>query len=294
MSLLNRIAHPTPFKRDTLFMALAAVFLTSLVLGNVIGATKFATLFSLPLPDWFLPYVPEIVRNGSTYSMIVPVGVIAYPFTFLATDLISEIFGRKKAQMLVWVGFAMNMFMLGLMSFNHTLPDAAGVSGGTSLFEGVYQFMFQTTIASMIAYLTAQTIDVRLFHFWKRLTAGKHLWLRNNGSTMVSQLVDSTAIHSILFFAGNLGSEVRGIDSLLILIFNSYLFKLFFAAFDTPFFYAGVWLFRRYQEDPDGYRLYEAETEAAPVPALEAAPVPAADTETAAVADSAADAMETR
>ena len=183
--------------------------------------------------------------------MIVPVGVIAYPFTFLATDLISELFGRKKAQMVVWIGFFMNMFMLLLMSINHWLPDASGVSGGTSLFEGVYEFMIKNTIASMIAYLTAQTVDVRLFHFWKRLTNGKHLWLRNNASTMVSQLVDSSAILSILYFTGGLGSEVTTLGALSILIVNSYLFKFFFAAFDTPLMYLGVRVFRKYHEDPD-------------------------------------------
>jgi conserved hypothetical integral membrane protein len=242
---------PTSDQRDFFFFFLAGVFLTSLVLGNVIGTTKFVTLFSIALPDWLYSITPELVRNDRVYSMIVPVGVIAYPFTFLATDLISELFGRKKAQMVVWIGFFMNMFMLLLMSINHWLPDASGVSGGTSLFEGVYEFMIKNTIASMIAYLTAQTVDVRLFHFWKRLTNGKHLWLRNNASTMVSQLVDSSAILSILYFTGGLGADVTTLGALGILILNSYLFKFFFAAFDTPLMYVGVRVFRKYHEDPD-------------------------------------------
>lgn len=253
------LRYPTPHRRDVLFFSLAAMFLTSLVLGNVIGTTKFVTLFSLTLPEWLQALTPALVRNGSTYSMIVPVGVIAYPFTFLATDLISELFGRKKAQMVVWIGFSMNIFLLFIMTVNHLLPDASGVSGGLSLFEGVYEFMVGNVIASMIAYLTAQTIDVRLFHFWKRFTNGKHLWLRNNGSTMISQLVDSTAILSILYLAGNLGPNVQSVGAVAILIVNSYLFKFFFAAFDTPFFYAGVKLFRNYQEDPEGEVLYEVD-----------------------------------
>lgn len=253
------LRYPTPHRRDVLFFSLSAVFLTSLVVGNVIGTTKFVTLFSLSLPDWLQRITPALIRNGDVYSMVVPVGVIAYPFTFLATDLISELFGRKKAQMVVWIGFSMNVFLLAIMTVNHLLPDAAGVSGGLSLFEGVYEFMVGNVIASMIAYLTAQTIDVRLFHFWKRFTNGKHLWVRNNGSTMISQLVDSTAILSILYLAGNLGPDVTGFGAVVILIFNSYLFKFFFAAFDTPFFYAGVRLFRNYQEDPEGEFLYEPE-----------------------------------
>lgn len=244
------------YKRDALFLSLAGIFLTSLVLGNVIGTTKFVTLFSVELAGWMQTVVPELVRENEIYTMSVPVGVIAYPFTFLATDLLSELYGRKKAQLVVWVGFWMNVFMLLLMSVNHWLPNTGGVSGGLDLFEGVYEFMIGNTIASMIAYLIAQTVDVRLFHFWKRLTKGKHLWLRNNASTTISQLVDSTAILTILFLAGNLGQEIDTVGKLIILILNSYLFKFFFALFDTPLCYLGVKIFRDYEEDPGEYSLY--------------------------------------
>ena len=236
-------------RRDALFLTLSGVFLTSLVLGNVIGTTKFVTIFSLDLPPWLQALTPELVRNGSNYTMSVPAGVVAYPFTFLATDLISELFGRKRAQMLVWVGFGMNVFMLFLMSINHWLPNSSGVSGGLDLFEGVYQFMIGNTIASMIAYLIAQSVDVRLYHFWKRLTKGKHLWLRNNASTTISQLVDSTAIITILYLAGNLGDAIDNVGAVIILILNSYLFKFFFALFDTPLMYLGVRLLKNYDED---------------------------------------------
>lgn len=245
--------------RDALFLFLSGIFLTSLVLGNVIGTTKFVTIFSAELPVWLQSVVPSLVRNEAIYTMSVPVGVIAYPFTFLATDLVSELFGRKKAQLMVWVGFAMNVFMLFIMTVNHWLPNSAGVSGGISLFEGVYEFMIGNTIGSMIAYLVAQSVDVRLFHFWKNLTNGKHLWLRNNASTMVSQLVDSTAILTILYMAGNLGDNITTVGALIILILNSYLFKFFFALFDTPLFYIGVKYLRKFDEDPSGHSLYEDE-----------------------------------
>jgi uncharacterized integral membrane protein (TIGR00697 family) len=216
--------------KDRLFLFLAGIFLTSLVLGNIIGTTKFVDIFGL----------------------IVPAGVLAYPFTFLATDLICELYGKKKAQTLVWVGFAMNFFMLGLMTLGHYLPDATGVSGAASTFENVYRFMIGNVIASMIAYLIAQTVDVHLFHFWKRLTKGKHLWLRNNASTTFSQLIDTVAILSILYWANNLGPEINSIGRLINLIFASYLFKFFFALFDTPLFYLGVYLLKdKVHEDPD-------------------------------------------
>lgn len=236
-------------RRDALFLTLSGIFLTSLVLGNVIGTTKFVTIFSLELPSWLEALIPDLIRNGRIYTMSVPAGVVAYPFTFLATDLVSELFGRKRAQMLVWVGFGMNVFMLLLMSINHWLPNSVGVSAGLDLFEGVYQFMVGNTIASMIAYLIAQSVDVRLYHFWKRLTKGKHLWLRNNASTTVSQLVDSIAIITILYIAGNLDDAIDDAGAVIILILNSYLFKFFFALFDTPLMYLGVRLLKNYDED---------------------------------------------
>ena len=97
----------TLHNREVFYSFLAGIFLTALTLGNVVGVTKFVDL------GWF----------------VVPAGLLAYPFTFLATDLISELYGRKRAQSIVWVGFFMNFFMLGLMWFGHSLPDASGVSG---------------------------------------------------------------------------------------------------------------------------------------------------------------------
>lgn len=144
----------------------------------------------------------------------------------------------------------MNCFMLMLMTINFHLPNASGVSGGLQLFDGVYEFMVGNVIASMIAYLIAQSVDVRLFHFWKKLTNGKHLWLRNNASTTVSQLVDSTAIITILYLANNFGPEIDSVGAVIILIINSYLFKFAFALIDTPLMYLGVRLFKDFEEDP--------------------------------------------
>lgn len=240
------------FRRDALFLSLAGVFITALVLSNVIGTTKFIQLFSIQIPSWFLPLVPALVRDGGVYSMVVPAGLISFPVTFLATDLISELFGRRKAQMVVWIGFGVNLFLLLIMTINFYLPDATGISGGLDLFDGVYVYMVGNTLASLIAYLTAQTIDVRLFHFWKKYTNGRHLWLRNNASTMVSQLVDSTAIMSILYYSGNLGADVTGLSVLLILIINAYVFKFLAALLDTPVIYLLVGVFRNFEEDRVG------------------------------------------
>jgi uncharacterized integral membrane protein (TIGR00697 family) len=99
-------------------------------------------------------------------------------------------------------------------------------------------------IASMIAYLVAQSVDVYLFHFWQQLTRGRHLWLRNNGSTMLSQIIDTFLISSILYASGALGSAIDSLDKLIPLALSSYAFKLVFALLDTPLFYLGVYCLR--------------------------------------------------
>jgi queuosine precursor transporter len=93
---LQSLRIPTPHKRDILFLSLVGIFITSLVLGNVIGTTKFVTIFSFTMPHWLMAITPSLVRDGSIYVMSIPVGLLAYPFTFLATDMISELFGRKE------------------------------------------------------------------------------------------------------------------------------------------------------------------------------------------------------
>jgi uncharacterized integral membrane protein (TIGR00697 family) len=208
--------------REMFYTFLAAIFITALVLGNIIGVTKFVDLG----------------------MFVIPVGLLAYPITFLATDLISELYGRKRAQFTVWVGFVMNFFMLGLVWLGHALPDASGVSGAASTFDTVYSFMRPAVIASMIAYLVAQSVDVQIFHFWRRLTKGKHLWLRNNGSTIFSQMIDTVLILTILYLSGGLGAEIDSVGALITLMVSSYWFKFFFALFDTPLFYLGVHLLK--------------------------------------------------
>lgn len=222
MSVAATTREWSPHAREVFYTLLAGVFLTSLTLGNVVGVTKF-----VDLGLWQIP-----------------AGLLAYPFTFLATDLISELYGRRRAQAIVWIGFVMNMFMLGLVWLGHSLPDASGVSGATSTFEQVFAYMKPNVVASMIAYLIAQSVDVQVFHFWRRLTKGRHLWLRNNGSTIFSQAIDTILILSILYASGGLGADIDSISALLPLMWDSFSFKLAFALFDTPFFYLGTYLLR--------------------------------------------------
>ena len=187
-----------PFS-ERLFLLLAGVFLAAMVCMNVLGITRF-----IRIGGW------EFTAFGQKLTVLdLAIGVLPYPVTFLATDIISELYGRRRASFVVWVGFLLNVFLLLVCWLGQLFPapfDAHGAlwkqawvdMGGSGVpstlpppdrFYGqVWLLMSGATAASMVAYLAAQLVDVHLFHYWKRVTKGKHLWLRNHGSTLVSQL----------------------------------------------------------------------------------------------------------
>ena len=176
---------------------------------------------------------------------ILAVGVLPYPVTFLCTDFISELYGQKRANFVVWVGLGLNLWVMFILWLGGVLPPVPAMDPETGLpgvgehgrvFFEVRKLAFGAVAASMLAYLVAQFVDVSVFHFWKRLTNGKHLWLRNNGSTMVSQLVDTVAVILIThFYAGWLPiDEGQPLGKqLLIFIASGYVFKFVVAAVDT-------------------------------------------------------------
>ncbi len=229
----------TEQRRERVFLLLAGLFLGSMTMLNILGVTRFLdlsfTLFGVEIP------VP------------LAVGVLPYPLTFLCTDFISEIYGRKRANFLVWVGFAVNVLLAIILWLGGALPGfdqpIPGDGGRLPLFFEVRALTLGAMVASMIAYLAAQLCDVHLFHFWKRLTKGKHLWLRNNGSTMVSQFVDSFAVITITHFYASALPVAAGKPvwpQLWTFILTGYAFKFLTALVDTVPFYLGTRWLRRY------------------------------------------------
>lgn len=233
-------------RRQRVFLVLAGIFLGTLSLLNILGISRFVdlsfTVFDLRIP------------------MVVAVGVLPYPITFICTDLISELYGRRRATELVWMGLAVNLWVVLLLWIGGVLPGVAGAEtidaetgqvfdsdGHPAVFFVIRDFAFATVTASMVAYLSAQWCDVQLFHLWKWLTKGKHLWLRNNCSTLVSQLVDTTAVILIAHFWAD---ALRSIDDaeplwpqLFTLIASGYAFKLTVALVDTgPIYLLVGWL----------------------------------------------------
>lgn len=224
-------------RRERVFLVLAGFFICAMTLLNVVGITRFVQLGPMQLA----------------------VGVLPYPLTFLCTDLISELYGRRRANFLVWVGFTLNFFILAVLWLGNALPSVAAenqppwqaievaeslalpngqtLSGTVELFSLIYACTSGAVFASMMAYIAAQFCDVQLFHFFKRLTKGRHLWLRNNFSTLTSQLVDSVMVITVTFGAAFLAGTIT-LVVMLQFVLSNYVFKMLVALADTlPFYY---------------------------------------------------------
>ena len=236
-------------RRERVFLIFAGLFLGSMTMLNILGISRFIKLY-----EW-----PYRLANGEVWDIpfVVAIGVLPYPVTFLCTDFISEFYGRKRANWVVWVGLMLNIWVVFILWIGGILPGAfedpeLAAQGKTPFFQ-IRQLAFGAVGASMIAYLAAQFCDVHLFHFWKRLTKGKWLWLRNNGSTLISQLVDTIAVILIThYFVTSLVKEPAVPDwmELGVLILTGYSFKMVIALLDTIPFYFGVrWLSRYLQID---------------------------------------------
>ena len=231
-------------RRERVFLILSGLFLGTLSMLNILGISKFIKLFSI-----------------GEREFAVAVGVLPYPVTFLCTDLISELYGEKKARFMVWVGVILNIWLVFILWLGDIVPSVSWYDD--TPFVEIKKLAFGAVGASMVAYLVAQFTDVYMYHFWKRLTKGKHLWLRNNGSTLISQLVDSTAVILVThYFAGGLAQADQPIiPQLLILIGSSYVFKLVAALLDTgPLYVAVKYLSKYLQIDPMEEHKDEVET----------------------------------
>ncbi|MFH1053273.1 MAG: queuosine precursor transporter [Candidatus Woesearchaeota archaeon] len=195
---------------------LLGLFVGSLILANVLG-TKITTLFG--------------VR--------VSVGIFFIPVLFLVTDIICAVHGKKKAKAFVYIALFVMIITLVMTYLSIILPPNA-TWGNQESFAIIFNSSLRISFASIIAFIFSQFHDVWAFHYWKKLTKGKYLWLRNNASTIVSQLIDTTIFMFIAFYNINPGFDAGFIISLII---PYWLLKIGFALADTPFVYLGtMWL----------------------------------------------------
>lgn len=194
------------------------LFISSILLSNII-ATK-------------------IIQVG---GFILPAAVVLYPLTFLFTDVVSEVEGKKQARHLVMMGFYMSVIMVLIITIGRILP-AAPFWQHQEAYETILGATPRIVVASMIAYVISQNHDVWAFHWWKEKTSGKHLWIRNNFSTMASQLIDSVLFIGIAF------GGLFPVKTIAIMTISQYLIKVGIALIDTPFCYLFVRIYGNNRE----------------------------------------------
>jgi uncharacterized integral membrane protein (TIGR00697 family) len=210
-----------------IYTLLGALFITSLVVSNLI------------FQKFFYWYPVDIEIFGSKLFEI-SVGILPYPITFLITDLISEIYGKKRANDVVVTGIFASLFSLLIIFMADAVPATSWSYVKDDTFQTVFGNSMIAVFASMLTYLFAQFVDIQIYHFWKRLTKGKHLWLRNNFSTWFSQFVDTFTIVFLLCSFGIIDwANFKG------LLISGFIFKVLIAVLDTPLLYLGVYLFRK-------------------------------------------------
>jgi hypothetical protein len=206
----------------TIYLILTAMFIAALVASNLI----FQKFFYWNPFGWF--------------RFELSVGILPYPITFLITDIISEIYGKKKANQVVIAGIFASFFSLFIILIANYTPAINDSPVDNVLFTKVFGLSPIAVLASMLAYLFAQFIDIRIFHYWKQKTNGKHLWLRNNFSTFSSQFIDTLTVLTLLCSFGVLPWELFST-----LLLSGFLFKIIIALLDTPLLYLIVHLFRK-------------------------------------------------
>lgn len=205
-----------------LYIILAGMFIASLVASNLIFQKFF----------YWEPF--------GLFRFELSVGILPYPITFLVTDLISEIYGQKKANQVVLSGIAASVFSMGILLVANYVPAMESSPISDDTFSQVFGLSPIAVMASMMAYLFAQFIDIRIYHFWKQYTQGKKLWLRNNLSTFSSQFIDTITVVSLLSVFGVLPWNL-----FWSLVASGVLFKVLIALLDTPILYALVYLTRK-------------------------------------------------
>lgn len=213
-------------------MGLVALFVTALSTAQLTASKVLA----LPVPG-SLP-----VLDG---RIVLPAASLAIAVMFFASDCYAELYGRREAQALVNVGFVMNFVMLGLVWFAIASPVApeAVTNVGAGQFRAVLSSSTSIVAGSLLAYLVSQNLDVYVFHRIRATTRGRHLWLRNLGSTGTSQLVDTLIFIGVAFALAPAllqGAALPPLELLAGLVVGQYLVKLLIAVGDTPFVYAVV------------------------------------------------------
>lgn len=215
---------------QTVFTILCALFITALVIADIIGSKLFA-VGPLEVSLAWLPFlgIPKLV----IHPLVLSAGIIPFPLTFLLTDLINEFYGKQKARFVTFLGLGMALFASGLLLIARLLPATPTSPIPQEMFNIVFGLSGRMFLASLTAYLVGQLLDIQVFHALRHLTREKMLWLRATGSTVVSQLIDSFIV-TFIAFSGTLAyAQIAEVAV------NNYGVKFLVAVALTPLCYLG-------------------------------------------------------
>ena len=179
----------------------------------------------------------QVLKLVELFGFTVTLGNIAYGSIFLATDLLGECYGKDEARKAVHLCFFTLVFVTIALQMTVLYSPSKEDLYHTAMVQ-LFSNIPRVTIASLIAYCLSQYHDVWAFHWWRKKTNGKHLWLRNNASTLVSQFIDSS-VFSLLAFYG-----VYELHVVWSIFYTTLIIKWIVALLDTPAVYVGRWILR--------------------------------------------------
>lgn len=206
-------------RKDTLYVILAGIFITNAVVAELIG-----------------PKLISIAGNP------VSIGILPWPVVFITTDLINEYFGRKGVQKLSYITAGLIAYCFSMLWIALSIPAVKGMGVTDAQFNAVFGQGMWIIVGSITAFLVSQLIDITIFHYFRKRTGNKMIWLRSTGSTVISQFFDSFIVLGIAFWmTGQMDT-----DTYIKSGFTGYVLKLVIAICLTPLIYLGHYLIEKY------------------------------------------------
>ena len=209
-------------KKDTVYVVLAGIFITNAVVAELIGG--------------------KLIDVGPA---VMSIGILPWPIVFVTTDLINEYFGEKGVRKLSIITASLIAYTFFVLYFAMKIPSTGISSVSTSQFNAVFGQSQLIIVGSITAFLVSQLIDVSLFHFFKRRTGNKMIWLRSTGSTVISQLFDSFIVLGIAFWL----PSIMDTKTFFLSAMTGYTVKLVIAVLMTPLIYLGHSLIEKYIQE---------------------------------------------
>ncbi len=211
--------------RHIVFLWMTSIFLTCLVVANLTGSLLFS--FDLPF------------NTPIGQRVLLSAGIIPFPVTFILTDLLNEFYGKQAARFVTLIGFIMSLLVFVFLSIGEHLPtDAISplTHGQYIHFSGLYTGMFT---ASLLAYGVGQLLDIQVFHVFRQWTGSRLIWVRAQGSTLISQLFDSLIVTFVAF------SGTLAVSDMAQLALSNYTWKFLIVVLITPLLYLGHTILKR-------------------------------------------------